>query len=250
VQVPGEVRVIPLAGIPAIGAGDDLAGELLVAAARVGGFADGDVLVVAHKVVSKAEGATVDLSDVVPSERAREIAGGTRDPRVVEVVLAEASEVVRRRGAFVVAETRHGFVCASAGVDASNASRLGEVVLLPRDPDASARAIRGAIEAATQRSVAVVVSDSFGRAWRRGSVDVAVGVAGLSPLLDLAGERDANGYELRTTKIAIADELASAAELALGKTRGIPAAIVRGVATGGDGRARDLVIPRERDLFR
>jgi len=150
----------------------------------------------------------------------------------------------------VIAETRQGFVCASAGVDASNAPEPGTVVLLPEDPDASARRIRDGLRRLTGRVVAVIVSDSFGRPWRQGTTDVAVGVAGLAPLLDLRGTCDPVGYELRSTQIAVADELAGAAELVMGKTRGVPAAVLRGFDTRGDGTARELVIPPERDLFR
>jgi coenzyme F420-0:L-glutamate ligase/coenzyme F420-1:gamma-L-glutamate ligase len=213
---------------------------LLAEAAR---FEDGDVLVVAHKVVSKAEGRVVRLDEVEPSERARELAGD-EDPRRLEVVLREAARVVRARPPLVIAETRHGFVCASAGVDASNAPDAGTLVLLPIDPDASAARLRDAL------GVAVVISDSFGRAWRRGTTDVAIGAAGLTTLLDLAGRRDVTGYELHATAIAVADEIAGAAELVMGKLTGVPAAIVRGLSLAGNGTARDLVMPPERDLFR
>jgi len=213
---------------------------LLAEAAR---FEDGDILVVAHKVVSKAEGRVVRLDEVEPSEQARELAGD-EDPRRLEVVLREAARVVRARPPLVIAETRHGFVCASAGVDASNAPDAGTLVLLPIDPDASAARLRDAL------GVAVVISDSFGRAWRRGTTDVAIGAAGLTTLLDLAGRRDATGYELHATAIAVADEIAGAAELVMGKLTGAPAAIVRGLSLAGNGTARDLVMSPERDLFR
>ncbi|HEV8250014.1 MAG TPA: coenzyme F420-0:L-glutamate ligase, partial [Gaiellaceae bacterium] len=173
-----------------------------------------------------------------------------RDPRQVEAVLSEAIRIVRRRGGLVIAETRHGFVCASAGVDASNAPAPGQVVLLPVDPDASAARLRGRLRELTGREVGVVVTDSFGRAWRQGTTDVAIGAAGVPVLLDLEGERDPVGYELHATVIAVADEIAGAAELVMGKTRGIPAAVVRGLDLRGDGAARDLVMPRARDLFR
>ncbi len=213
---------------------------MLAEAAR---FEDGDILVVAHKVVSKAEGRVVRLDEVEPSEQARELAGD-EDPRRLEVVLREAARVVRARPPLVIAETRHGFVCASAGVDASNAPDAGTLVLLPIDPDASAARLRDAL------GVAVVISDSFGRAWRRGTTDVAIGAAGLTTLLDLAGRRDATGYELHATAIAVADEIAGAAELVMGKLTGAPAAIVRGLSLAGNGTARDLVMSPERDLFR
>ena len=241
----GELRVIPLRGIPELEEGDDL-GALLTRAAA---FEERDVLVVAQKAVSKVEGRVVRLDEVEPSARARELAGG-EDPRRLEVVLRESREIVRIRPPLVIAETRHGFVCASAGVDASNAKGPGTLVLLPLDPDASARRLRERIHELAGVEVGVVVSDSFGRAWRRGTTDVALGVAGIVPLVDLKGTRDPTGYELHATEIAIADEIAGAAELVMGKTDGIPAAIVRGLAVAGDGSGSDLVMPRERDLFR
>ena len=184
------------------------------------------MLVVSHKVVSKAEGRVVQGDDKVT------------------VILGEAQRIVRRRDNLVIAETRHGFVCASAGVDASNAPEPGALVLLPLDPDASAARLHERL------GVAVVISDSFGRPWRRGTTDVAIGAAGLTTLLDLRGQQDPTGYELRTTAIALADEIAGAAELVKGKTRGVPAAILRGLAVSGEGTARDLVMPAEQDLFR
>jgi coenzyme F420-0:L-glutamate ligase/coenzyme F420-1:gamma-L-glutamate ligase len=166
------------------------------------------------------------------------------------VILREAREVIRSRPPLVIAETRHGFVCASAGVDASNAKGPDTLVLLPVDPDASAARLRDRIRDLTGKDVGVIVSDSFGRAWRRGTTDVALGVAGVVAVLDLDGRRDAAGYELHATQIAVADELAGAAQLVMGKLDGIPAAIVRGARVRGDGRGSDLVMPRERDLFR
>lgn len=238
--------MIPLCGIPELEEGDDL-GALVVEAAS--GFENDDVLVVAQKAVSKVEGRVVDLADVEPSERARELAGDT-DPRRLEVILREAREVVRSRPPLVIAETPHGFVCASAGVDASNAKGPDTLVLLPLDPDASASRLRERIRDLTGKDVGVIVSDSFGRAWRRGTTDVALGVAGVVAVQDLDGRRDAAGYELHATQIAVADELAGAAQLVMGKLDGIPAAIVRGALLRGDGRGSDLVMPRERDLFR
>ena len=208
------------------------------------------MVVVAQKAVSKVEGRVVALADVEPSERAVELAGPDGDPRHVEVILRESAEIVRSRPPLVIAETRHGFVCASAGVDASNAPGDGLLVLLPLDPDASARRLRERLVELSGVDLGVIVSDSFGRAWRQGTTDVALGVAGVAPLRDLRGARDARGRELRTTQIAVADELAGAAELVMGKARGIPAAIVRGVDARGDGSAAELVMPRERDLFR
>ena len=245
-----EVRVIALEGIPELRAGDDLAALLYDAAKRFGGLEDADVMVVAQKAVSKVEGRVVRLADVEPSERARELAGEDGDPRHLEIVLREAHEVVRVRPPLVIAETRHGFVCASAGVDASNAPEEGTLVLLPLDPDASAAALRARLAELSGADVGVIVSDSFGRAWRQGTTDVALGVAGLVALRDLRGTADARGRELHTTQIAVADELAGAAELVLGKARQVPAAIVRGIDVRGDGTAAELVMPRERDLFR
>ena len=242
--------MVPLEGIPELRAGDDLARALHEAAQRGGGLEDGDVLVVAQKAVSKVEGRVVRLADVEPSERARELAGPDGDPRHLEVILRESAELVRSRPPLVIAQTRHGFVCASAGVDASNAPEEGTLVLLPLDPDASARSIRRRLGELAGVDVGVIVSDSFGRAWRQGTTDVALGVAGLAPLRDLRGTTDAVGHELRTTQIAVADEIAGAAELVLGKAAGIPAARVRGVDVRGEGRGVELVMPRERDLFR
>jgi coenzyme F420-0:L-glutamate ligase/coenzyme F420-1:gamma-L-glutamate ligase len=248
--VSGEVRVIPLRGIPELAEGDDLGALVARAAGAAGGLEDGDVVVVAQKAVSKVEGRVVRLADVEPSARARELAGEEGDPRQLEVILRESAEIVRSRPPLVIARTRHGFVCASAGVDASNTPGGGTLVLLPLDPDASAARLRTRLRELTRADVGVVVSDSFGRAWRTGTTDVALGIAGLVPLRDLRGQRDRTGYELRSTQIAVADELAGAAELVLGKTSGVPAAIVRGVDVRGEGSAAELVMPPERDLFR
>jgi len=244
-----DLRVIPLRGIPELAEGDDLGALLVEATARVGGLEPGDVLVVAQKAVSKVEGRIVELAGVEPSPRARELAGES-DPRRLEVILREAHEIVRSRPPLVIAETRHGFVCASAGVDASNSTGPDQLVLLPIDPDASADRLREELRESTGVDVGVIVSDSFGRAWRRGTTDVALGVAGTPAVLDLSGRRDSIGYELHATEIAVADEIAGAAELVMGKTEGIPAAIVRGLRLRGVGRGRDLLMPRERDLFR
>jgi len=228
----GEIRIIPLTGVPEVGRGDDLGALVGDAVERAGGLEEGDVLVVAHKVVSKAEGRVEKTDDVL------------------EVILREARAVRRRRDELVIAETEHGFVCASAGVDRSNTPGEGWVVLLPRDPDASAAGIRSALGERFGIAPPVVVSDSFGRAWRQGTTDVAIGVSGLSPLLDLRATVDAAGRPLESTIIAVADELAGAAELVMGKAEGVPAALVRGYRAGpGDGSARELVMPPERDLF-
>ena len=239
------ISVRPVEGLPEIREGDDL-GALIAERAEL---LDGDVLVVAQKVVSKAEGRVVRLDEVEPSAEARELAAGG-DPRRLEVILRESARIVRTRPPLVIAETRHGFVCASAGVDSSNAPEAGTLVLLPVDPDASAGRLRARLRELTGAEIAVIVSDSFGRAWRQGTTDVAIGLAGIRPLLDLTGELDSAGYELHATVIAVADELAAAAELAMGKTSGIPAAVIRGYDASGDGSARDVVMPPERDLFR
>jgi coenzyme F420-0:L-glutamate ligase/coenzyme F420-1:gamma-L-glutamate ligase len=226
------VQVLPLLGIPELRPGDDLAAHLGDALEGAGGPTGGDVVVVAQKAVSKAEGRVEQVDDHL------------------EVILREARVVRRRRGDLIIAETEHGFVCASAGVDRSNTPGEGWVVLLPRDPDASAARIRSRLAERFGHAPAVIVSDSFGRAWRQGTTDVALGVAGMRPLLDLRGTRDARGYELRTTMIAVADELAGAAELVMGKSGGVPAALIRGYRVPpGDGSARELVMPPERDLF-
>jgi coenzyme F420-0:L-glutamate ligase/coenzyme F420-1:gamma-L-glutamate ligase len=227
-----ELRLVPLTGIPEVALGTDLATLLGDAVQRAGGLEEGDLVVVAQKVVSKAEGRFEEADDHL------------------EVILREARAVRRRRGDLVIAETEHGFVCASAGVDRSNAPGENTVVLLPRDPDASAARIRDALGARFGIAPAVIVSDSFGRAWRQGTTDVAIGVAGMQPLLDLRGTKDARGYTLESTVIAVADELAGAAELVMGKTAGVPAVLVRGYSVpAGDGSARDIVMPPERDLF-
>ena len=241
--------VFALEGIPEVEAGDDLAALVAEAAGRAGGLEDGDVVVVAQKAVSKAEGRVVRLDELEPSPRALERAGD-RDPRHVEAILRESAQVVRVRPPLIIVETCHGFVCASAGVDASNAKGEGTLILLPLDPDASAARIRAGLGERTGRDVGVIVTDSFGRPFRQGTTDVALGVAGLEPLRDLRGVRDRWGYELQATQIAVADELASAAELAMGKVDGIPAVVIRGVDFRGEGTGADIVIPEERDLFR
>ena len=243
------LRVFALEGIPEIEEGDDLVALLAEAADRAGGFEDADVLVVAQKIVSKAEGRVVRLDGIEPSERAYQLAGD-RDPRHVEAILRESARVVRSRPPLVISETHHGFVCASAGVDASNAKGEGTVVLLPVDPDRSAVLLREGLRAGTGRDVGVIVSDSFGRPFRQGTTDVALGIAGVSSVLDLAGQLDRAGYELHGTEIAVADEIAGAAQLVMGKLDGLPAAVVRGIDLRGEGAGRDLLIPPERDLFR
>ncbi len=240
-----------LPGIPEVRAGDDLAG-LLVAAA--GMLADGDVLVVAHKVVSKAEGRTVALDDVEPGGHAIVLgAAHDKDPRLVEVILRESSAIVRSRPGVLICRTRHGFVCANAGVDASNAGADGELVLLPLDPDASARALRTRLRELTGAAPAVVIADSFGRAWRVGQCDVAIGIAGLAPVEDWCGRVDGRGRGLQATVIAVADAAAAAADLTRSKDSRQPAVLVRGLephVTEGDGPgAAALIRARADDLF-
>ncbi|MEX2246757.1 MAG: coenzyme F420-0:L-glutamate ligase [Dehalococcoidia bacterium] len=248
-----EVRIIGLPGLPEVHAGDDLP-ALIVEAARASSIEilDGDVLVVTQKVVSKAEGRIVDLATVTPSPFATAIAAAwDKDPRQVEVVLSETKRIVRMERGVMICETHHGFVCANAGVDASNVETTGTVCLLPADSDVSARRIHNRIHDALGVRAAVIVSDTFGRPWREGHVNFAVGVAGMEPIVNYAGQVDPAGYELRVTQIAIADELAAAAELVQGKLDRVPVAIVRGVTfTAGDGSVRALIRPPERDLFR
>ena len=239
------IELEPLRGLPEVRPGDDLAGLL----AAAGELRPADVLAVAHKVVSKAEGRVVRLGDVVPGERARALAAEHgKDPRAVEVILSEATELVRADAGRLICRTRHGFVCANAGVDASNTGGPDALVLLPLDPDASARALRARL------GCAVVITDSFGRAWRQGQCEVAIGCAGLSPLRDWRGEQDADGRELHATVIAIADEAAAAADLVRSKTSGEPAVRIRGLERhvgAGDGPgAAALVRPWASDLFR
>jgi len=232
-----ELRIIPFEGLPEIEAGADLPGLLLDALVRRDEqLADGDIVVVTHKVVSKAEGAVAEL-------------GADEETSYRRIVLDEAEEVLRRRGDLVIARTSHGFICANAGVDRSNAPAR-TVILLPTDPDRSAHGVRSALEAATGASIGVVVSDTFGRPWRRGLVDVAIGISGIESLLDLKGTRDAGGRELEVTEIAVADAVAAAADLVMGKAAAIPAALVRGLDLAGTGRAADLIRPASEDLFR
>jgi coenzyme F420-0:L-glutamate ligase / coenzyme F420-1:gamma-L-glutamate ligase len=239
-----ELRILPLPGLPEIGEGDDLAALI----AEHASLEDGDVVVVAQKVVSKAEGRVVRLADVEASREAVALADD-HDPRQLEVILRESARIVRARRPLLICETRHGFVCASAGVDASNAPEPDTLVLLPLDPDGSAARIRERLAALTGKTVGVIVSDSFGRPFRLGTTDVAIGAAGIEALRDLVGTRDRNGYELRSTQIALADEIAAAAELVRGKTEGVPAAVVRGLDVAGEGTAAELVMPRDRSLF-
>jgi coenzyme F420-0:L-glutamate ligase/coenzyme F420-1:gamma-L-glutamate ligase len=243
-----------IGGLPEVSAGDDL-GQLIVTALGREQLDDGDVVVVAHKIVSKAEGRTRTLSEIEPSPRALELAAALdKDPRHVQVVLDEAREVIRAARGVLICVTRHGFVCANAGVDASNVPGADEVVVLPADPDDSARRLRARIRELSARSPAVLITDSFGRAWRNGQCDIAVGCAGLRPVDDWRGRPDANGRELRATVIAVADELAAAADLVRAKDLAQPVVLVRGAGrhvTPEDGPgARPLIRPKTEDLFR
>ncbi|MEN8113686.1 MAG: coenzyme F420-0:L-glutamate ligase [Actinomycetota bacterium] len=229
------IEIIPVRGIPDVVPGDDLPSVITAGLAAAGiDLADRDVVVVTHKIVSKAEGR------IEPSPS---------DLDYRALVEREARSVLRRRGDLVIAQTEHGFICANAGVDRSNVGD-GQAVLLPVDPDRSAHRIRIKLERASGASIAVVVTDTFGRPWRRGLVDVAIGVSGLPAILDLRGEPDANGRTMEAAEIAIVDEIAGAADLVMGKADGIPVAVVRGLDLAGDGRATDLVRPPEEDLFR
>jgi coenzyme F420-0:L-glutamate ligase/coenzyme F420-1:gamma-L-glutamate ligase len=238
--------VFPLTGISELHAGDDLA-ALIVERVEL---EDNDVVVVVQKAISKIEGRVVRLDDVEPSARAIEIAGDEGDPRRVEWILREAKRVVRVRAPLVICETKHGFICASAGVDQSNTPEEGTLVLLPVDPDASATKLRDELQERTGKDVGVIVTDSFGRPWRQGTTDVAIGAAGVEVMRDLSGERDPIGYELKATFIAIADEIAGAAQLASGKLDRVPVTIVRGLDVRGTGKATDIPVPPELDLFR
>ncbi len=232
--------------------GADL-GKILLASAKKDGvrLSDGDIVVVKQKIVSKAEGRLVRLDSVSPGKKAKTLAKSQgKDPRLVELILQESARVVRVGHGVVITETKHGFVCANSGVDQSNVGK-GLAALLPVDPDRSARELRRRLELATGKKLAVVISDTFGRPWRVGQTDVAIGCSGILPLVPYAGRKDRFGYELRVTEPSAVDEVAGAAELAIGKLSGIPAAVVRGVEyVRGDSGVRSMVMPRERDLFR
>jgi coenzyme F420-0:L-glutamate ligase/coenzyme F420-1:gamma-L-glutamate ligase len=247
-----EVRIIGVGGIPEVHAGDDVAGMMVDAARAAGGVQDGDVLVVTQKIVSKAEGRIVDLASVTPGAFARQVAAEwEKDARQVEVVLGETKRIVRMGHGVMICETRHGFICANAGVDASNVEKTGTVCLLPLDSDASAAAIRARVTDAFGVDCGVIVSDSFGRPWREGIVNFAIGCAGMLPLLDYTGQHDPAGYELRVTAMAVVDEIAAAAELVHGKLARVPVAIVRGAEYArGEGSVRTIIREAERDLFR
>jgi len=244
------IAILPVLGLPEVEQGDDLAALI---AARIE-LEDHDIVVVAQKVVSKAEGRVVSLAEIEPSERAIELAAGERDPRELEVILRETKRIVRERAPLVIAETHHGFVCASAGVDHSNTPDADTLVLLPVDPDESARQLRAALGAHAAKDVGVIVSDSFGRPFRHGTTDVAIGIAGVPALTDLRGTLDRGGRVLQSSLVAVADQIAGAADLARGKASGVPVVVVRGLDLSanppGERGAAELVIDAERDLFR
>ncbi|MGC4190667.1 MAG: coenzyme F420-0:L-glutamate ligase [Thermomicrobiales bacterium] len=255
----GTIQILPVGGIPEIRPGDNLGaivGDAI--AASIGSLQEGDIVTVTQKVVSKAEGKLIDLRTIEPSVLASQIASDWgKDARQVEVVLRESVRIVRMVRGLIIAQTKHGFICANAGVDASNVAP-DIVCLLPDDADASAEGIREALSArffpgeAKESSPGVIVTDSFGRPWRSGIVNVAIGIAGMSPLADYRGQYDAAGYELRATVIAVADELASAAELVMHKLAAVPVAVIRGFdaqALGEPGTSCDLVMAEERNLF-
>lgn len=256
---PERLEILAVTGLPEIQPGAPLA-QLFVGCLNSRGISleDGDILVVAQKIVSKAEGRLVELTTVEPSSFAASLATSLgKDARHIEVVLRESKRIVRMDGGLIVSETHHGFVCANAGVDSSNVPD-GWLSLLPVDPDASAARLRDEICRATGKPVAVIISDTFGRPWREGLTNVAIGVAGLNPLLDYRGQADGWGHSLAATVIAAADELAAAAEMVMGKLSNRPAAIIRHYRPGTDGetanraddKATAMIRPREKDLFR
>jgi len=247
------IQVIGLYQIPIIKKGDNIADHIVNAAKAEGvEIQNRDVIVVAQKIVSKSEGRLVNLKSLKPSALAKIIAkNADKDPQHVEAILRETAGIVRLKGPHIIVQTRHGFVCANAGVDRSNVGHDGSVIMLPVDPDKSAHRIRERMRRLLGVDVGVIISDTFGRAWRLGQVNVAVGVDGLKPMIDYRGRRDMFGKELNVTQMAVADELASAAELVMRKSDGVPVAVIRGAKfSRGKGTARDLVRPEEEDLFR
>ena len=241
------IEIVPLRLADDISESHDLAALVLAVSPPL---RDGDIVVVTHKAVSKNEGRVIDLGTVQPSARAVEVAADHSDPRLVEVILRESRRILRQRGPLLVVETHHGLVCANAGVDRSNAPQPDAVVLLPSDPDASAARLRAALEAETGARLGVVVADTMGRAFREGIVGTAIGASGLETLRNLAGAVDPNGYMMSNTVVAIADELAAAADLAFGKLDRVPFVLIRGYSATGHGSASQLIRRPERDLFR
>jgi coenzyme F420-0:L-glutamate ligase/coenzyme F420-1:gamma-L-glutamate ligase len=249
----GELRIIPVRGIGEVRPGDDVAQIILAALAAQGQqLADHDIVVVTQKIVSKAEGRIVDPATFEPSHMAEMAAAqGHKDAGYYEVVLRESRRIVKMDRGVLVTETHHGLICANAGVDESNVAGGRTVTLLPADPDASARALRSALRERASADVAIIISDSFGRPWREGQVNIAIGVAGIAPLADYAGQQDAYGYTMHASVLAVADELASAAELVMGKVDKVPVAVVRGYAYApAEASAKALIRAPEKDLFR
>ncbi len=247
-----QLKITGLSGLPEVVAGDDLPDLISHAIVRDDlRVHNQDILVIAHKIVSKAEGQVVNLKEVAPSPLARSWAERyDKDPRVVEVVLRESHRLVRMERGVLITETRHGYICANAGVDTSNVPE-GSVTLLPEDPDHSAAGIRVRLETDLGVKLAVIISDTFGRPWREGLTNVALGVSGMKPFMDYRNQKDSFGNNIKATQIAVADELAAAAELAMGKTEAIPVALIRGFAyPEGNGCGRTIIRPSENDLFR
>ncbi|MHB2036456.1 MAG: coenzyme F420-0:L-glutamate ligase [Nitrososphaerales archaeon] len=246
------MEIIPVRGMPEVEIGDDV-GRMIISACRKVGFRinSGDIIVVTHKIVSKAEGRVFDLSDIVPSKFAIKAARHIqKDPRQVEVILSETRRLVKMVKGLIISETSQGFVCANAGVDQSNVE-VGKILLLPKRPDESARRIRNSIRKSTKKDVAVIISDTFGRPWREGQVDVAIGLSGINPFSDYRGRKDQYGYDLKASVICTADELASAAELCMNKLDRVPVALIRGYAyQKAEVPARTLARKPARDLFR
>ncbi len=252
-MVSQDLWIRPLRDVPLIKPGEDLAGIILASIGKAGwSLQDGDVLVIAQKIVSKAENRIVDLAGVIPSPRALELAAEVqKDARLVELILSESKAVIRQRPGVLIVEHRLGFVMANAGIDRSNVDGADHALLLPLDPDRSARAIRREISTRTKVDVGVLVIDSFGRAWRNGTIGTAIGASGIPTLLDLRGRPDLHGRPLETTEVGWADELAAAASLMMGQAgEGRPVVLVRGVTETGEGPVADLVRPKEKDLFR
>jgi coenzyme F420-0:L-glutamate ligase/coenzyme F420-1:gamma-L-glutamate ligase len=247
------IQIFGLRKLPLIKEGDDIT-DYIIKAAREEHVTieNGDVIVIAQKIVSKAEGGVIHLKSITPSRMAEEIAKTTgKDPRQVEVILQQSAKIVRRKDAHLIVQTKHGFVCANAGVDRSNVEDTDAVTILPVDADKSAHEIRTRIRELTEADVGVIISDTFGRAWRIGQVNVAIGVDGVPPIVDYRGQKDMFGYVLSVTQMAAADELASAAELVMRKSDGIPVAVIRGFEhVPGEGSAKELIRPEEDDLFR
>ncbi|MXZ90825.1 MAG: coenzyme F420-0:L-glutamate ligase [Chloroflexi bacterium] len=252
--MPPEIRAVGIEGLPEVRAGDDLAGQIIDAAAAQGTpIEDGDVVVVTQKIVSKAEGRVMTIDEVEASPLAEAITEGhRRDPRHTEMILRESRRVVRMDRGVIISETYHGYICANAGIDASNIPGDNAICLLPVDPDASARGIRDAIRERLGVDAAVLVSDTFGRPWRNGAINVSIGVAGFNPVVSYVGEFDPHGNELHTTTIAVADELAATAELVTGKLLGVPVALIKGYPYERmeDADSRAIVRDPDKDLFR